>query len=102
MSLEQRLKELEERMPYHMLMHFLTSNVDRNKLIAIHTIEALTENRFPMLISDRKEHLDVRALIISETAKISGLEIIRLDGDLTSKQRRLALEKLKELRSSNN
>ncbi len=75
--------EDKERLPYHMLMHYLTSNVDRNKLIAKHTIEALTNNRFPMLISDRKEHLDVLSLIITETANVPGLEIIRLDGDLT-------------------
>jgi superfamily II DNA or RNA helicase len=93
--------ENKERLPYHMLMHYLTSNVDRNKLIAKHTIEALANNRFPMLISDRKEHLDVLSLIITETANISGLEIIRLDGDLTAKQRRLALAKLLEFRNKN-
>ncbi len=88
-----------DRPPYHELIHHLTSNVARNELIASHTVAALRENRFPLLISDRKEHLDVLTLIISETAKIPELEIIRLDGDLTSKQRRLALEKLHELRS---
>jgi superfamily II DNA or RNA helicase len=93
--------EIKEQVPYHMLMHYLTSNVERNKLIAKHAIEALTNNRFPMLISDRKEHLDVLSLIISETANISGLEMIRLDGDLTAKKRRLALEKLLELRNKN-
>jgi superfamily II DNA or RNA helicase len=93
--------EDKERVPYHMLMHHLTSNVERNKLIAKHTIEALSEKRFPMLISDRKEHLDVLTLIIFETANIAGLEIIRLDGALTAKQRRVALEKLIELRKQN-
>lgn len=93
--------ENKERLPYHMLMHYLTSDVDRNKFIAKHTIEALAANRFPILISDRKEHLDVLSLIISETSNITGLEIIRLDGALTSKQRRVALEKLTELRNQN-
>lgn len=91
----------DQFIPYHMLMHYLTSNVERNQLIAKHTIEALTENRFPMLISDRKEHLDVLSLIISETSNISGLEIIRLDGDLTTKKRRLALDKLLDFRKQN-
>lgn len=90
--------ELGDRPAYHELIHHLTSNVARNKLIARHTVEALETDRFPLLISDRKEHLDVLALIISETSSIPGLEIIRLDGDLTSKQRKVALEKLHEIR----
>lgn len=93
--------EVKESLPYHMLMHYLTSDVERNKLIARHAIEALADNRFPVLISDRKEHLDVLSLIISETTDISGLEIIRLDGDLTGKKRRLALDILLELRNKN-
>jgi superfamily II DNA or RNA helicase len=93
--------EVKESLPYHMLMHYLTSDVERNKLIARHAIEALADNRFPVLISDRKEHLDVLSLIISETSDISGLEIVRLDGDLTAKKRRLALDKLLELRNKN-
>ncbi|NOT80279.1 MAG: DEAD/DEAH box helicase family protein [Bacteriovoracaceae bacterium] len=93
--------EDKESLPYHMLMHYLTSDVERNKLIARHAIEALADNRFPVLISDRKEHLDVLSLIISETADISNFEIIRLDGDLTAKKRRLALDKLLELRNKN-
>ena len=91
--------ELGPHPPYHEIIHHLTGNVVRNELIAGHVIVALRENRFPLLISDRKEHLDVLTLIINETAKIPELEIIRLDGDLTSKQRRLAIEKLHAMRS---
>ncbi|MEN9487182.1 MAG: hypothetical protein RIR56_870, partial [Bacteroidota bacterium] len=94
-------EDAKEKIPFHLLMHYLTSDVERNKMIAQHTIETLSNNRFPILISDRKEHLDVLELIITETSNISDLEIIRLDGDLTSKQRRLALEKLLELRKNN-
>lgn len=92
---------VDKALPYHMLMHYLTSDVERNKLISRHTIEALAANRFPVLISDRKEHLDVLSLIISENTDISDFEIIRLDGDLTAKKRRLALDKLLELRNRN-
>jgi superfamily II DNA or RNA helicase len=72
----------------------LTNNYNRNKKIADRTVMALRDKRFPLLISDRKEHLDRLALIISEVAMIQDLEIIRLDGDLTSKQRREATEKI--------
>jgi len=73
--------------------------VKRNELIARHAIESLNADRFPLLISDRKEHLDVLALIIGKTATTAGIEIIRLDGDLTSKQRKQAIERLHTIRS---
>lgn len=90
--------ELGDRPAYHELIHHLTSNVSRNELIVRDAIAALEEGRFPLLISDRKEHLDVLTLIIGDIGKIPDLEIIRLDGDLSSKQRKTALQKLHELR----
>lgn len=91
--------EIGDKPAYHELIHHLTADLKRNELIAHHTIESLNTNRFPLLISDRKEHLDVLALIISETAVATGVEIIRLDGDLTSKQRKQAIERLHTIRS---
>ena len=90
--------DLGDRPAYHELIHHLTSNVERNELIAMHTVKALEANRFPLLISDRKEHLDVLALMISESAKIEDLEVVRIDGDLSSKQRKEALERLQKIR----
>jgi superfamily II DNA or RNA helicase len=91
--------ETSDRPAYHELIHHLTSDVSRNKLIARHAIESINSNRFPLLISDRKEHLDVLALIINETAALTDLEIVRLDGDLTSKQRKQAIERLHSIRN---
>ncbi len=90
--------EIGENPPYHELLYRLTSDIDRNKLIANQTIEALTKNRFPLLISDRKEHLDVLSLIIKESIDIEGFEVVRLDGDLTMKQRKDALGHLHNLK----
>lgn len=92
--------EIGERPPYHELIQHLISDVSRNKLIASHTISALKGGRFPLLISDRKEHLDVLALIITDSASIENFEIVRLDGDLTLKQRKTALEHLHALKES--
>lgn len=94
-------QEMSDRPAYHELIHHLTANVSRNELIAQHAIQVIESDRFPLLISDRKEHLDVLALIIKENVKISDFEIVRLDGDLSSKQRRLALEKLHDLKKEN-
>lgn len=91
--------EIGDKPAHHELIHYLTSDLKRNQLIAKHTIESLNENRFPLLISDRKEHLDVLELIISEGINIATTEIIRLDGDLTSKQRKQAIEQLHEFRN---
>jgi superfamily II DNA or RNA helicase len=86
--------ELGDQPPYHELIHCLTSDVGRNKFIAQQALTTLRDGRFPLLISDRKEHLDVLSLIITESANIENLEVVRLDGDLTLKQRRDALEQL--------
>jgi superfamily II DNA or RNA helicase len=91
--------EIGDKPAYHELIHYLTSDLKRNQLIAKHTIESLNENRFPLLISDRKEHLDVLELIIRENINMATTEIIRLDGDLTSKQRKQAIEQLHEFRN---
>jgi superfamily II DNA or RNA helicase len=91
--------EIGDKPAYHELIHHLTADIKRNELIARHTIESLNANRFPLLISDRKEHLDVLALIIGETVATTGVEIVRLDGDLTSKQRKQAIERLHAIRS---
>lgn len=90
--------DIGDKPAYHELIHYLTSDVKRNQLIAKHTVELLNSNRFPLLISDRKEHLDVLALIIAESIQMTNTEIVRLDGDLSLKQRKLAIQKLHELR----
>ncbi|MBY0386315.1 DEAD/DEAH box helicase, partial [bacterium] len=91
--------EIGEKPSYHEIIQYLTSDVERNKLIARFALESLRNGRFPLLISDRKEHLDVLSLIIKESANIENLEIIRLDGDLTQKQRKNAIEQLHRFRT---
>lgn len=77
----------------------MVSDVSRNELIARKAADAVATNRFPLLISDRKEHLDVLAVIINDTVKTKDFEVVRMDGDLSTKQRRSALSRLHELRS---
>jgi superfamily II DNA or RNA helicase len=92
-------EEVGHKPPYHVLVHHLTNDKMRNQKISNLATSAIGEGRFPLLISDRKEHLDILTKIISENDNVPGLEIIRLDGDLTSKQRREALKKIKAVKA---
>jgi superfamily II DNA or RNA helicase len=80
--------------PYHMLMEHLVTDSARNELIADLTVRALQSGRFPLVISDRKEHLDLLAKGIQ--AKFQEFELVQLDGDLSPKQRRDAISQVHE------
>ncbi len=92
-------EEVGDKPPYHVLVHYLTTSETRNRKIISHVVEALSKRRFPMLISDRKEHLETLSKIVVEAAQFEDLEIIRLDGDLSPKQRREAIERIHEMRA---
>lgn len=77
-------EELGIRPPYHALIHYLVQNESRNKLIAEKVNELLLQSRFPLLISDRKDHLESLGNLIKsispETTQIN------LDGSMSPKQ----------------
>lgn len=88
---------------YHVLMHSLVHDTGRNHRIATDVVKALSAKQFPLLISDRKEHLDtltkgIEALAKAE-ASLAQLAVVRLDGDVSLKARRLALARIREVRS---
>ncbi|MCB0351692.1 MAG: DEAD/DEAH box helicase, partial [Bdellovibrionales bacterium] len=91
--------ELGRQPPYHILIHHLVQNESRNQLIAAKVTEALDQERFPLLISDRKDHLDLLGNIIRSSRP--GVEQVVLEGTLTNKQRRTSLARISELRASN-
>lgn len=91
--------EAGQKPPYHVLIHYLINDPFRNRRIADLAVRAVGEKAFPLLISDRKDHLDVLQAMIKEKATATiPVEIVRLDGDLTAKQRRLAIEQIVTLR----
>ena len=89
-------EEIGHRPPYQVLINYLVNDESRNQKISKLTLESIQRGNFPLLISDRKDHLDQLAVEIKKQLGIADqqLEIIRLDGDLTSKQRRSALEQI--------
>ena len=64
-------------------------------------IGAVNDKSFPLLISDRKDHLDLlQALIKEGHTEQNPIEIVRLDGDLSGKERRHAIEQIAILRAA--
>ena len=89
-------EELGRQPPYHVLIHHLVQNDLRNHLIAEKVAEVLAQNRFPLLVSDRKDHLEFLQQLIKKMSP--DVELVVLEGTLTNKQRRGSLARLAELR----
>ncbi|MDO8446568.1 MAG: DEAD/DEAH box helicase family protein [Deltaproteobacteria bacterium] len=60
--------ELGDFPPYHLLIEALVSDEKWNALIASDVVSALKASRFPLLISDRKEHMERLERLIKEQA----------------------------------
>ena len=93
-------EDVGQRPPYHVLINYLVNDFARNQKISKLTLDSIKSGHFPLLISDRKDHLDQLATEIKKQLEVleQNLEIIRFDGDLTAKQRKLALELIKTVR----
>ena len=87
-------EELGQKPPYHLLIQHLVTDLKRNQIIADRAVNAINKKRVPILISDRKDHLDLLSNIIA--AKSLDLKIFQLDGDLTGKKRKLALAAIEQ------
>ena len=62
----------------------------RNRMIVADVRQALAEGRSPLVLTERREHLDVLAAGLRDT----GVEVVALHGGLTTPARRAALELL--------
>lgn len=93
--------EIGHHPPYHALIHCLAHDESRNELIVDKIIDLLSKCAFPLVISDRKDHLDVlqKMLQAKFSLTLAVTEVVRLDGDSTSKQRRNALEQMGTFRA---
>ncbi len=85
--------------PYHVLIHHLVQNEARNNLIATKVTEVLEQNRFPLLVSDRKDHLELLQQLIKSMNP--DVELVVLEGTLTNKQRKTAFERITEFKLAN-
>ncbi|MFP5492531.1 MAG: TOTE conflict system archaeo-eukaryotic primase domain-containing protein [Bacteriovoracia bacterium] len=87
-------EELAQKAPYHLLIQHLVTDFKRNQLIASLAVNAINKKRIPILISDRKDHLDLLSNLIA--SKLPELKIVQLDGDLTGKKRKHALIEIEQ------
>jgi superfamily II DNA or RNA helicase len=75
------------------LIHELVSDAARNEMILCDAIKALNEGRFPVLVSDRKDHLERLEQELKD--KFQGeLVVVRMVGDVGKKKRREGLVKI--------
>jgi superfamily II DNA or RNA helicase len=92
--------EVGQKPAYHVLIHSLINSSERNNRIARDVVKALSAKQFPLLISDRKEHLDTLTNKVEGLAKLdeslNQLVTVRLDGDMSLKERRIALKRIRE------
>lgn len=92
-------ESLGQRPPIHLIWDELTANASRLKLIAKDVLEAVTASRFPLVISDRKEHLE--ALEKEITNLSSSTRVLRLEGTMGKKARKAIMEKVKKAADEN-
>ena len=82
-------EELGQKPPYHLLIQHLVTDLKRNQMIADLSVNTIRKKRVSILISDRKDHLEILSALIS--AKMPELKICLIDGDLSNKKRKNAL-----------
>jgi len=92
-------QRLGHRPAIHLIWDELTGNVGRLELIAKDVVEAIGESRFPLVISDRKEHLESLEKKISSLS--NSIKVFRLEGTMGKKSRREVMEEMKKAAEEN-
>lgn len=85
---------LGHRPPIHLVWDQLTADVGRLKLISKDVVDSIAASRFPLVISDRKEHLE--ALEKEITSLSSSVRVLRLEGTMGKKARKAIMEEVKK------
>lgn len=77
----------------HDIYNALINNNDRNKMIVEDILRSISENRFPVILTERKEHLDKLKSLLEDKVK----NLIIMQGGMGKKQSKAAMDKLKSL-----
>lgn len=78
---------------HHEIMQALMINENRNQLIINDVIQALTEKRFPLILTERREHLELLHRLLE---KVTSNPIV-LHGGKSAKEREAIMQQLKEI-----
>lgn len=81
---------------YHLIADFITHDQTRNEVITNDLFDAVKNKRFPLVVSDRKDHLDLLSVQLKLKAEGEKVEvtIFKMDGELTNKKREKMLEEI--------
>ncbi|MDH4468570.1 MAG: DEAD/DEAH box helicase family protein [Bacteriovoracaceae bacterium] len=83
----------------HLVWDQLIKDAERLKLIAKDVVDCISESRFPLVISDRKEHLEaIEKEINNQSASI---KVLRLEGSMGKKKRKTIMEEVKKTADKN-
>ena len=85
---------LEGQPPLHEIWNYLIEDGNRTHQIAADVIELLKQNRFPMILSDRKEHLFLIEKRIRELSRNINPKGIFFLGEMGKKARRSAIDEI--------
>ena len=70
----------------------MIEDMARNQLIVQDVVESLSEGRFPLILTERREHLEILAKLLESKVEV----LFQLHGGVRQKARREAFEKIKE------
>lgn len=80
----------------HQLYELLINNDERNQMIVDDVLEAISNDRFPVILTERKEHLEKLKLLLESHIQ----NVIVMKGGMGKKQRQTALYALENLPDS--
>lgn len=82
--------EVGPKPPYHIIAQLVTTDPRRNGSIVTDIVSAIKAERFPLVISDRKEQIETLRAMVVESANTDGsgletLQTFRLEGGMSAK-----------------
>jgi len=88
------------QVPLHEIWQALVTDTERLKMVAADVITAINNGRFPLILSDRKDHLE---LLFKEIALLKGNKPIQgflITSEAGKRERRKILEAIEEIRTN--
>jgi superfamily II DNA or RNA helicase len=79
--------------PHHEILHALTLNESRNQLIINDVVQVLQEKRFPLILTERREHLELLHDMLKKVAS----HLVVLHGGKSAKEREAIVQQLKDI-----
>ena len=79
-------------LPLHLTWQRMIEHVGRNEMIVEDILQCIRESRKPIVLSDRKEHLETLQALLLESCKQDNGSLGMLDGTLSPRQRQRRIE----------